>query len=142
MVRIAVTGAAGRMGKTLIEAVANNPGTELTAALEHPEGSLLGADAGELAGIGKNGVAVSADIAAVVHQFDVLIDFTVPAASANNARVCAENGKKMVLGTTGFSDAEKGGRRGDKDRHLPGLQFQHRGQPVLQAAGHGRPGAG
>ena len=107
MVRIAVTGAAGRMGKTLIEAVANNPDTELTAALEHPESSLLGADAGELAGIGKNGVAVSADIAAVVDQFDVLIDFTVPAASANNARVCGEYGKKMVLGTTGFSDEQK-----------------------------------
>jgi 4-hydroxy-tetrahydrodipicolinate reductase len=107
MVRIAVTGAAGRMGKTLIEAIVSNPQAELTVALEHPESSLVGADAGELAGVGRNGVVVTADISAAVDKFDVLIDFTVPAASVTNARVCAENGKKLVLGTTGFSDEQK-----------------------------------
>lgn len=107
MVRIAITGAAGRMGKTLIEAVANNPETELTVALERPGSSLIGADAGELAGVGRNGVTVSDDISQVVDQFDVLIDFTVPAASAHNAQVCAAHGKKLVLGTTGFNDQQK-----------------------------------
>jgi len=107
MTRIAVTGAAGRMGKTLIEAIANNPGAELTVALERPDSSLIGVDAGELAGIGRNGVAVVGDLAAVTDQFDVLIDFTVPAASVVNAEICAGTGKKMVLGTTGFSDDQK-----------------------------------
>lgn len=107
MIRIAVTGAAGRMGKTLIEAIANHPETELTAALERPDSSLIGADAGELAGIGRNGVRVTGDLAAVIDDFDVLIDFTVPTASTANVRLCAERGRKVVLGTTGFNDDQK-----------------------------------
>lgn len=107
MIRVAVTGAAGRMGKTLIEAIANHPETQLTVALERPDSSLLGADAGELAGVGRNGVTVVADLAAVADEFDVLVDFTVPAATLANAEVCAAHGKKMVIGTTGFDDAQK-----------------------------------
>ncbi|MEL7400780.1 MAG: 4-hydroxy-tetrahydrodipicolinate reductase [Pseudomonadota bacterium] len=103
MVRIAVTGAAGRMGKTLIEAVANAEGVELTGALERPESSLIGADSGELAGLGKNGVAIAANIADVIDQFDVLIDFTAPVATLANAKACAEAGKNIVIGTTGFT---------------------------------------
>ena len=105
--RIAVTGAAGRMGKTLIEAVALAEGAELTAALERADSSLLGADAGELAGLGKNGVAVVGDIAAVVDDFDVLIDFTAPVATLVNAKACAEAGKKIVIGTTGFTPEQE-----------------------------------
>jgi 4-hydroxy-tetrahydrodipicolinate reductase len=107
MIRIAVTGAAGRMGKTLIEAIANHPQAQLTVALERPDSSLIGADAGELAGVGRNGVTVVGDLAAVVDRFDVLIDFTIPAASVINAEVCAAHGKKIVLGTTGFNDGQK-----------------------------------
>lgn len=106
-VKIAVTGAAGRMGKTLIEAVAQAEGCELSAAIERPESSLIGADAGELAGLGKNGVTIVGDIADVVNDFDVLIDFTAPLATLNNASVCAGAGKGMVIGTTGFDDAQK-----------------------------------
>lgn len=107
MIRIAITGAAGRMGKTLIEAVANHPEARLTVALERPQSSLIGADAGELAGIGANGVRVSSDLAAVVDDFDVLIDFSVPEASVANAEICAAHGKKLVLGTTGFNEEQK-----------------------------------
>ena len=106
-VRIAVTGAAGRMGKTLIEAVSLAEGAQLTAAIERPESSLVGADAGELAGIGKNGVAVTGSIENVIGDFDVLIDFTAPAATVNNAKACGEAGRAMVVGTTGFSDEQK-----------------------------------
>ncbi len=105
--RIAVTGAAGRMGKTLIEAVANHPQTTLAAAIERPQSSLIGADAGELAGIGSNGVKVVGDLVDVIDQFDVLIDFTAPVATVENARLCAEHGRKMVIGTTGFTDEQK-----------------------------------
>lgn len=107
MIRIAVTGAGGRMGKTLIEAIASHPGAELTAAIERPDSSLIGADAGELAGLGRNGVKVVGDIAAVWFTFDVLIDFTVPAAALANVVAGAAAGKKIVLGTTGFTPAQK-----------------------------------
>ncbi len=105
-VRIAVTGAGGRMGRMLVEAIGNAEGVELSAALEHPESSLLGADAGELAGLGKNGVIIAGDIQQVVHDFDVLIDFTAPAATLANAKACAAAGKQIVIGTTGFSPRE------------------------------------
>lgn len=104
--RIAVTGAAGRMGKTLIEAVANAEGVELSAAIERPESTLIGADAGELSGVGTNGIALVDDIASVVNDFDVLIDFTAPAATVNNVAVCEAAGKKVVIGTTGCDEQQ------------------------------------
>ena len=107
MTRIAVTGAAGRMGKALIEAVVINPDATLTAAIVRPESSLVGVDAGELAGVGQQGVKVVGDINQVVNDFDVLIDFTAPVATLVNAQVCAANGKKLVVGTTGFTDEQK-----------------------------------
>jgi len=107
MTRIAVTGAAGRMGKILIEAVTLNPETSLTAAIERPESTLIGADAGELAGIGKLDVPLVGDIRDVLDEFDVLIDFTAPQATLNNAQVCAGAGKGMVVGTTGFTPEQK-----------------------------------
>ncbi len=106
-IKIAISGASGRMGKALIEAVSANDQTALTAAIERSESTLIGADAGELAGIGKLGVALSGDVAAVIDQFDVLIDFSAPAATLKNAELCAEHGKGLVVGTTGFNDQEK-----------------------------------
>lgn len=105
--RIAVNGAAGRMGKTLIEAIDQAPGCTLGAAFERPESSLLGVDAGELAGLGRNGVLVSGDAAAALDAFDVLIDFSAPAATLANARLCAAHGKALVIGTTGFNPEQK-----------------------------------
>lgn len=107
MTRIAVTGAAGRMGRTLIEAIALNEHAELAAAIERPGSSLIGADAGELAGLGRNGVAVVDGLDAVIDRFDVLIDFTVPAATLANVAACTAAGKKVVIGTTGFTLEEK-----------------------------------
>lgn len=104
--KLAVTGAAGRMGRMLIETIAQQQGAKLVAAIEHPESSLIGADAGELAGLGKNGVAIVGDIQDVIGQFDVLIDFTAPVATLANAKACSEAGKALVVGTTGF-DAEQ-----------------------------------
>jgi 4-hydroxy-tetrahydrodipicolinate reductase len=101
--RIAVTGAAGRMGKMLIEAIAAAETAKLTAAIERPESSLIGADAGELAGIGKNGITIVGDISVVIDQFDVLIDFTAPEATLFNTQYCADHNKGIVIGTTGFS---------------------------------------
>ena len=105
--RVAVVGAAGRMGKNLIEAVGMTKGLELTAATERPDSSLIGADAGEVAGVGKLGVTIAADLAAVVSDFDVVIDFTGLAPTLNHLSICREHGKKIVIGTTGFDDAQK-----------------------------------
>jgi len=107
MTRIAITGAAGRMGRSLIEACHATDGLTVAAALEHPESNLLGNDAGELVGIGALGVTVGADTGAVIDDFDVLIDFTRPAATLENLAACRAGGKRMVIGTTGFSEAER-----------------------------------
>jgi 4-hydroxy-tetrahydrodipicolinate reductase len=107
MTRIAITGAAGRMGRTLVEACSQTDGLALGAALERPGSGLIGADAGELAGIGSNAVRVVSDLAAVVGDFDVLIDFTRPEATLANLEICRANGRRMVIGTTGFSEEQR-----------------------------------
>lgn len=107
MRRIAVMGAAGRMGRTLIEAVQQAPGAGLTAAIDRPDSTLVGADAGELAGLGRVGVVVSDHLEKVVDEFDVLIDFTHPSVTLNNLEVCRKAGKAMVIGTTGFTVEER-----------------------------------
>lgn len=108
-IRVGITGAAGRMGRTLIEAI-GLAGDELllAGAIEQPESSLVGADSGELAGQGKNGVVVAGSLEAVVADIDVLIDFTVPAATTSNVQVCAEHGVAIVVGTTGFTAGQQG----------------------------------
>ena len=108
MRRIAVMGAAGRMGKILVEAVQQQaPSAGLTAAIDKPDSSLVGADAGELAALGRIGVTISGDLARVADEFDVLIDFTHPSVTLKNLAFCRKAGKAMVIGTTGFSAEEK-----------------------------------
>lgn len=105
--RIAVIGAAGRMGKNLILAVQQTDGADLGAAIDRPESSLIGSDAGELAGIGRIGVPLSGDLAGNLDAFDVLIDFTHPSVSLANIERCRTAGKALVLGTTGFTSDQK-----------------------------------
>ena len=105
MTRVAVTGAAGRMGKTLVQAIHASDDLNLGGAFERAGLSLLGADAGDLAGVGSLGVTLGDDLAAATSGFDVLIDFSVPDATLSYVRVCAEAGKPMVIGTTGFTEA-------------------------------------
>ncbi|MBV4502671.1 4-hydroxy-tetrahydrodipicolinate reductase [Pseudomonas shirazensis] len=108
MRRIAVMGAAGRMGKILVEAVQQQaPSAGLTAAIDKPDSSLVGADAGELAALGRIGVTISGDLAKVADEFDVLIDFTHPSVTLKNLAFCRKAGKAMVIGTTGFLAEEK-----------------------------------
>ncbi|MFA7620091.1 MAG: 4-hydroxy-tetrahydrodipicolinate reductase, partial [Thiohalomonadaceae bacterium] len=107
MTRIAVTGAAGRMGRALIEACEQTEGLSLGAAIERPGSSLVGADAGELAGIGRIAVEVVENLGSVRDAFDVLVDFTRPEVTLNNLALCRETGKRMVIGTTGFDEAGK-----------------------------------
>ncbi|GAA3525861.1 4-hydroxy-tetrahydrodipicolinate reductase [Zobellella aerophila] len=106
-VRIAVAGCNGRMGKVLVESVSNTPGVLLTAAIEHAGSSVLGADAGELANVGKLGVIVRDDLAAIIDDVDVIIDFTRPAVTLGNIALARRHGKRLVIGTTGFDEAQK-----------------------------------
>ena len=90
----------------LIAAIHDNPGLTLTAAIERAGTPAIGADAGELAGIGTSGVAIVDDLAAACDALDVLIDFTIADATAANVETCARHGKCMVIGTTGLNDAQ------------------------------------
>ncbi len=107
MTNILVTGAAGRMGKNLILAVDEAEGAQLAAATERQGSSLIGADAGELAGLSANNIKLADDIYSVLNDVDVCIDFTAPAVTVENLNACRAAGKKMVIGTTGFSDEQK-----------------------------------
>ena len=101
-IRVAVAGAGGRMGRTLVRAVTEADGLCVTEASERTNSSLLGADAGELAGVGRLGVELRPDLQPVVDRFDVLIDFTAPAATMEHLALCREGGRRMVIGTTGL----------------------------------------
>ena len=105
MIRVAVAGAAGRMGRMLISAVAAADDMRVAAALEHSDSPSVGADAGALAGVGVLDVAIGTDVSAALRSFDVLVDFSVPDATLAKLDACAEGGKGLVIGTTGFDDA-------------------------------------
>ncbi|MGK3142910.1 4-hydroxy-tetrahydrodipicolinate reductase [Pantoea sp. C2G6] len=106
-IRIAIVGAPGRMGRNLIQAAQQAEGIALGAALARPGSSLIGSDAGELAGIGKSGILIADDLRAVIDDFDVLIDFTRPEGTLEYMAICREHRKAMVIGTTGFDEAGK-----------------------------------
>lgn len=105
--KIGIVGAGGRMGRQLIQAVQNAEGVVLGAAFERKGSSLIGADAGELAGIGALGVRVGDELTGQKDNFDVLIDFTRPEGTLEHINFCVAHGKKMIIGTTGFDDEGK-----------------------------------
>lgn len=106
-IKVGVIGAGGRMGRMLIEAVQNNAYTTLNAAIERQGSSLVGADAGEVAAIGRLEVQIVDELEAVINDIDVLIDFSLPDATEKNMQVCAEHNVAMVIGTTGFNEAQE-----------------------------------
>ncbi len=102
MMRMAVAGAAGRMGRTLVRMISETEDLTLGAALERKDSDFLGADAGEIAGVGALGIPIGRDVAAALPEFDVLLDFSVPEATLHALHACREGAKKIVIGTTGF----------------------------------------
>jgi len=107
--RLVVAGAGGRMGRTLVKAIAETQGTVLAGALEDARSPLIGWDAGTLSGLSENRVKLTADPAALVGKADAIIDFTVPQATVGYAELAAKAGIVHVIGTTGLTadDEEK-----------------------------------
>lgn len=105
MVRIAIPGAAGRMGQELVRTCQSTSGVETGAVSEHPESKAIGRDCGEIAGIEPLGILICE--VADPELFDVLIDFTRPEPALNHLDHCLLYKKAMVIGTTGFSAEEK-----------------------------------
>ena len=104
---IVVAGAAGRMGNRVVACLRDVPEFRLAAALEAPGHGALGRDAGELAGVGRVGVAIGADAAAAITRDRVLVEFSMPEASLEHLRLVARQGARAVIGTTGFTPAHR-----------------------------------
>ena len=104
--RIAIAGATGRMGQMLIEAVLADDTLRLSGALDRTDSPAIGQDAAAFAGR-HTGVAITADLRRGLQGAQVLIDFTRPEGTLAHLAVCRELGVHAVIGTTGFSDAQK-----------------------------------
>ena len=105
--KIGIAGAAGRMGRILIEAVAASPGAVLAAGSVRPGSAGAGRDLGELAGIGAVGIVAASDPAELFAASDAVIDFTSPALTATHLDLAAATGTPLVVGTTGFDAAQR-----------------------------------
>ena len=104
--RLIVTGAGGRMGRTLVKAIADIDGTVLAGALEAKGSAVIGRDSGELAGLGANGVTVTTDPEPLFGQADGILDFTIPAATIAFAELAASKGLVHIIGTTGLKSED------------------------------------
>ena len=107
MISIAISGIAGRMGRQLLEASQQAHNLRCTVASEHPQHALLGTDAGTLAALGPLHLPIVGDLEPLLDQFEVLVDFTRPAATVQHVALCQAAGKAIVIGTTGLSAAEQ-----------------------------------
>ena len=107
MIRVAITGAAGRMGRHLLDTCNQSDQVQCTVAVEAKNSPFIGTDVGELAGIGRLNLLLGTDLASLTDSFDVLIDFTRPVATLRYLSLCQSAGKAMVIGTTGFSTEQK-----------------------------------
>lgn len=107
MLKIIITGAAGRMGRRLVANIAADPELELAGATERPDCSLIGADAGEVAGVGNLGVKIVSSLEeAFANGADAIIDFSTGCV-VENARTAAGKGAAVVIGTTALTAEQK-----------------------------------
>jgi 4-hydroxy-tetrahydrodipicolinate reductase len=125
--KIGVMGAGGRMGGAVTRQVAETPGLAVVAACEGPGNPALGRDAGEAAGIGRIGVAIGADAAALFAACDVAIEFSTPAATAQHVALAAARGVAHVIGTTGLDSAAQAALKGAAKKsaivHAPNMSL-------------------
>lgn len=105
--RIAVLGAAGRMGRTLVATIHAQNGCVVAGGVEHAGSDALGRDVGELAGVDTLGIEITSNTAAVINSVDAIVDFTSPEASVAFAQMSADAGIIHVMGTTGFDETHE-----------------------------------
>jgi len=106
VLKVAVLGASGRMGKAILSCLVEADDLTLVGAVTEPSDPALGDDAGELAGVRTLGVPLTDDRAHGLHAAQVAIDFTLPAAAEANARACVDHGTALVVGTTGLAEQQ------------------------------------
>lgn len=104
--KMAISGAAGRMGRRIAALGHQHPDVELAAGMEAPDSPFIGSDMGELAGIGNLGIPIKGAVEEVLDVCDVLVDFTAPAVSVANVLAAAKKSKAIVVGTTGFTQEQ------------------------------------
>ena len=107
MIRVGINGAAGRMGRALVEASWTDPEVTLTVAADRPGSSSIGADAGVLAGIGAIGIPIVDGIDGAANEVDLVVDFSQPQATLECLSLCRSRGQRMVIGTTGFDRGQR-----------------------------------
>ncbi|HEY6831293.1 MAG TPA: 4-hydroxy-tetrahydrodipicolinate reductase, partial [Pseudolabrys sp.] len=105
--RLIVAGAGGRMGRTLVKAIAESKGLALAGALEDARSPLIGWDAGTLAGVSEIGVKLMGDAGPLMEKADGIVDFTIPTATMSLNAAAAKAGKVHIIGTTGLSAADE-----------------------------------
>jgi 4-hydroxy-tetrahydrodipicolinate reductase len=105
MLKLAITGVAGRMGRAVVQATSENSAVQLNTAVHRPGSSFLGVDAGQLAGVGALGVPITQSLENA--DFDCLVDFTLVDSALDNLRFCRANNKAIVIGTTGFNEQQQ-----------------------------------
>ena len=105
--RLIVAGASGRMGRTLVRAIAETKGVTLCGALEQAGSPMIGRNASDLAGVGGQDILVTDDTEALMAHADGIIDFTAPHATVEHAKLAAKAGIAHIIGTTGFSDEDE-----------------------------------
>ena len=106
MQKIVIAGAAGRTGSIIVKCAAKTRDVKVTGAIESASHPKIGTDAGEIADIGKLGIALSSDLKTALSNADVLIDFTFHTVVANNVQIASALKKPVIIGTTGLDDAE------------------------------------
>src|ERR1051325_2931798 len=102
-----VCGAAGRMGATLVRLIHESRSLKLAGAVESPDNPQIGKDAGEVAGVGKLGVPIVAELEPLLKKQAVVIEFTAPAATLEHARIAARKNAPIVIGTTGLDPKQR-----------------------------------
>jgi 4-hydroxy-tetrahydrodipicolinate reductase len=105
--KIGIVGCAGRMGRMLVNETAKTKGCEVGGGTDLPDSPFIGKDVTLIAGLEESGVAVGDDPKALFEAVDAVIDFTAPAATMKHAKLAAETGKILVIGTTGLSNEQK-----------------------------------
>ena len=106
MIRVIINGACGRMGRLIIQGVAQQDDMELAGAIEYPEHPQIGSDAGVVAGIGETGVTITGKLEDVLESADVVIEFSKPEATVEHLRQVVDADKAMVIATTGYTPEE------------------------------------